>query len=549
MTAGCTKQACDFTDSLSSLKAAGYEVVGISPDSPAKLAKFRERDGLTITLVSDADKSVMQAYGAYGEKKLYGKVVEGVIRSTFVVDEDGKIELAQYNVKATGHVAKLRRDLGTGCLTLGSVRTRRSGGTGRHAGFRSLCLRVCGFESRLRHLPFRVVRAVSACWERPRPQCAEDYLVRHVTAALPCDTWERRLQSPSCVAARWSTACWPCSRTRSATATTSFRSSRPPAWWRARARSTRCSAGCARTSWSPPSGATLPAGPPRRYYALTRPGQRALDDFRSAWTEFAAAVESILQPQASRRSHDDCDRHPFVEDYLRRLWAEAARLPVDQARELEADITNTSRPRCATTRPRPRCATSSTVSARRGSWSARRGRDAPTAREPSSFSSPVGALGCLSSPSSSVMLMPDRRGALGGRPGAPGPGDRLDRAREAARLARAGHRLPGGLPVLPAWAWSWSPPAARCSSNGPSRGGHLSGGGRHGDSRRVGRDARLRSASRSSRSGGWSGLSAAAMSGPISRSALPRWEIASLSGGVSSAVVTPGRSSASNTTS
>src|ERR1700750_1569170 len=112
MTPGCTKQACDFTDSLSSLKAAGYDVLGISPDSPAKLAKFREKDGLTITLLSDADKSVMQAYGACGEKKLYGKVVEGVIRSTFVVDEEGKIALAQYNVKATGHVSKLRRDLG-----------------------------------------------------------------------------------------------------------------------------------------------------------------------------------------------------------------------------------------------------------------------------------------------------------------------------------------------------------------------------------------------------------------------------------------------------
>jgi peroxiredoxin Q/BCP len=112
MTAGCTKQACDFTDSLSSLRAAGYEVVGISPDPPAKLAKFRERDGLTITLVSDADRSVMQAWGAYGEKLLYGKTVEGVIRSTFVVGEDGTIELAQYNVKATGHVAKLRKDLG-----------------------------------------------------------------------------------------------------------------------------------------------------------------------------------------------------------------------------------------------------------------------------------------------------------------------------------------------------------------------------------------------------------------------------------------------------
>ncbi|MBZ5737417.1 thioredoxin-dependent thiol peroxidase [Nocardioides mangrovi] len=111
MTPGCTKQACDFTDSLSSLQAAGYEVVGISPDKPAKLAKFRERDGLTITLLSDPDKSVLAAYGAFGEKKLYGKVVEGVIRSTVVVDEDGKVAVAQYNVKATGHVAKLRKDL------------------------------------------------------------------------------------------------------------------------------------------------------------------------------------------------------------------------------------------------------------------------------------------------------------------------------------------------------------------------------------------------------------------------------------------------------
>jgi peroxiredoxin Q/BCP len=112
MTPGCTKQACDFTDSLSSLEAAGYTVVGISPDKPEKLAKFRERDSLTITLASDPDRSVMTAYGAFGEKKLYGKVVEGVIRSTFVVDEDGVVELAQYNVKATGHVAKLRKDLG-----------------------------------------------------------------------------------------------------------------------------------------------------------------------------------------------------------------------------------------------------------------------------------------------------------------------------------------------------------------------------------------------------------------------------------------------------
>jgi thioredoxin-dependent peroxiredoxin len=86
-------------------------VLGISPDKPAKLAKFRDRDDLTITLLSDPDKTVMKSYGAFGEKKLYGKLVEGVIRSTFVVDEEGRIELAQYNVKATGHVAKLRRDL------------------------------------------------------------------------------------------------------------------------------------------------------------------------------------------------------------------------------------------------------------------------------------------------------------------------------------------------------------------------------------------------------------------------------------------------------
>lgn len=112
MTPGCTKQACDFRDSLQSLAAAGYAVLGLSPDKPEKLAKFRDRDALTFPLLSDPDKQVLEAYGAYGEKKLYGKVVVGVIRSTFVVGEDGKIELAQYGVKATGHVAKLRRDLG-----------------------------------------------------------------------------------------------------------------------------------------------------------------------------------------------------------------------------------------------------------------------------------------------------------------------------------------------------------------------------------------------------------------------------------------------------
>ncbi|MBE7323736.1 thioredoxin-dependent thiol peroxidase [Nocardioides sp. Y6] len=111
MTPGCTKQACDFTDSLDALQAAGYEVIGISPDKPEKLAKFRERDQLTITLLSDPEKETLTAYGAFGEKKLYGKVVQGVIRSTVVVGPDGTVEVAQYNVKATGHVAKLRRDL------------------------------------------------------------------------------------------------------------------------------------------------------------------------------------------------------------------------------------------------------------------------------------------------------------------------------------------------------------------------------------------------------------------------------------------------------
>ena len=112
MTPGCTKQACDFRDSLQSLAAAGYAVLGLSPDKPEKLAKFRERDGLTFPLLSDPDKEVLKSYGAFGEKTMYGKTVTGVIRSTFVIDGAGKIELAQYNVRATGHVAKLRRDLG-----------------------------------------------------------------------------------------------------------------------------------------------------------------------------------------------------------------------------------------------------------------------------------------------------------------------------------------------------------------------------------------------------------------------------------------------------
>ena len=112
MTPGCTTQACDFRDSLESLAGAGYAVVGVSPDKPAALAKFRETEGLTFPLLGDPDKQMLTAWGAYGEKKSYGKTITGVIRSTFVVAEDGRIEIAQYNVKATGHVAKLRRDLG-----------------------------------------------------------------------------------------------------------------------------------------------------------------------------------------------------------------------------------------------------------------------------------------------------------------------------------------------------------------------------------------------------------------------------------------------------
>ena len=112
MTPGCTKQACDFRDSKADLSEAGFAVLGISPDTPAKLAKFRDRDGLTFPLLSDPDRKVLQAYGAYGEKMMYGKKSVGVIRSTFVVDADGKIEQALYGVKATGHVARLRKELG-----------------------------------------------------------------------------------------------------------------------------------------------------------------------------------------------------------------------------------------------------------------------------------------------------------------------------------------------------------------------------------------------------------------------------------------------------
>lgn len=110
-TPGCTKQACDFSSAREDLRGEGVEVIGISPDPPAKLARFRDSERLTITLLSDVDKTVMTAYGTYGAKKLYGKEVTGVIRSTFVLDADGAVELAQYNVKATGHVDKLRREL------------------------------------------------------------------------------------------------------------------------------------------------------------------------------------------------------------------------------------------------------------------------------------------------------------------------------------------------------------------------------------------------------------------------------------------------------
>ncbi|WP_156755722.1 thioredoxin-dependent thiol peroxidase [Actinokineospora pegani] len=110
-TPGCTKQACDFRDNLAELDGAGHAVLGVSPDKPAKLASFVAAEGLTFPLLSDPDKAVMNAYGAFGEKVMYGKTVTGVIRSTFVVGADGLLTHAFYNVRATGHVAKLRKDL------------------------------------------------------------------------------------------------------------------------------------------------------------------------------------------------------------------------------------------------------------------------------------------------------------------------------------------------------------------------------------------------------------------------------------------------------
>ncbi|WP_200303801.1 thioredoxin-dependent thiol peroxidase [Streptomyces adelaidensis] len=112
LTPGCTKQACDFTDNLELLTGAGYDVIGISPDKPEKLAKFRDKESLKVTLLGDPGKAALDAYGAFGEKKNYGKTYMGVIRSTIVVDEEGKVERALYNVRATGHVAKIIKDLG-----------------------------------------------------------------------------------------------------------------------------------------------------------------------------------------------------------------------------------------------------------------------------------------------------------------------------------------------------------------------------------------------------------------------------------------------------
>lgn len=110
-TPGCTKEACDFRDNLAALNDVGVEVVGISPDKPEKLAKFREDHGLTFRMLSDPEKEVMSAWGAFGEKKNYGKIVQGVIRSTLMVEPDNKVSLAKYNVRATGHVARILKEL------------------------------------------------------------------------------------------------------------------------------------------------------------------------------------------------------------------------------------------------------------------------------------------------------------------------------------------------------------------------------------------------------------------------------------------------------
>jgi peroxiredoxin Q/BCP len=114
MTPGCTKEACDFRDHLADLSSSDTVVLGISPDKPEKLAKFREKESLTFPLLSDPDHAVEQAYGAYGEKMMYGRKSVGVIRSTFVIDPDGKVAQAYYGVRATGHVDRLLKELATG---------------------------------------------------------------------------------------------------------------------------------------------------------------------------------------------------------------------------------------------------------------------------------------------------------------------------------------------------------------------------------------------------------------------------------------------------
>ena len=114
MTPGCTTEACDFRDNLNSFAGAGVQVVGVSKDEPEKLKLFAERDHLTFPLLSDTDLAVQHAYGTWGEKSLYGKTVTGSIRSTFIIDEQGRVAKPMYNVKATGHVARLRTELGLG---------------------------------------------------------------------------------------------------------------------------------------------------------------------------------------------------------------------------------------------------------------------------------------------------------------------------------------------------------------------------------------------------------------------------------------------------
>lgn len=111
MTPGCTQESCDFRDSYSEFADAGYEIVGVSPDPPSRNAKFKEKEGLNFDLLSDEDTALAESLGAWGDKKLYGKISKGLIRSTFVIGPDGKLEKAYRNVRATGHVARVKEDL------------------------------------------------------------------------------------------------------------------------------------------------------------------------------------------------------------------------------------------------------------------------------------------------------------------------------------------------------------------------------------------------------------------------------------------------------